>query len=162
MKSVIYIVDLDGTLVDNSHRQHLIPEDKSNTAEWVAFNCACENDEPREPVRQMVESLLECGKQVVFVTGRGEAARTPTISSLRKMFPATFNFFLVMRPMEDHRCPSWFKRDVIAELSRVNPSAEFMAFEDDPDVVESMRFVGISVMHIESKCAAVNGNEANK
>lgn len=162
MNNVIYIVDLDGTLVDNTHREHLIPKDKSNTLEWSAFNNACKDDKPREPVRKIIECLLDAGCNVSFVTGRGEAARDNTLSSLYSMFPTSGPFHLIMRPMWDHRQAVLFKLDIINEFQREFPFSQILAFEDDPEIVEGFRNAGVSVMHIESTCSAVLQKVANK
>lgn len=152
----IYIVDLDGTLYDNSHRQHLIPTDRSSTAEWRAFNHACLNDIVRQPVRRLVQTLLNAGEHVIFVTGRGASAFIPTAKCLDRDFTG-YPHPLLMRPMDDHR-PAWqFKVDVLLGMRSAYPGRHLVAIEDDDNCVEAMRNIPfVTVLQIDSQCVAHN------
>lgn len=150
----IYVVDLDGTLYDNRHREALIPQDRSNTEQWVKFNAACINDVVREPVRQMVECLLESGDLVIFLTGRGRSARIETAERLMRDFPF-HDVGLQMRPMDDHREAREFKADYLRALQIKHPGKHIVAIEDDTACVEAMRQIpGVTVLQIDSLCIA--------
>ena len=156
-KPLAYIIDLDGTLYDNSHRQHLIPADRSNTAGWVEFNCACTDDVLREDMSDLVRSILCSGREVIFLTGRGTAAREQTMQRLLK----DFNFIdkppLIMRPMDWHTSAAEFKGDAIQRILDAKgwSASQLIALEDDPSVVMVMRGMGVTVLHIDSKCCTV-------
>lgn len=156
-KPLAYIIDLDGTLYDNSHRQHLIPADRSNTAGWVEFNCACTDDVLREDIADLVRSILCSGREVIFLTGRGTAAREQTMQRLLK----DFNFIdkppLIMRPMDWHTSAAEFKGDAIQRILDAKgwSASQLIALEDDPSIVEVMRGMGVTVLHIDSKCCTV-------
>lgn len=160
MKTV-FIVDLDGTLFDNTHRAHLIPEDKNNTHAWVEFNRACAGDKVRSDVAVIITSLLESGQKVVFLTGRGEAAKSQTESSLMSVFGREYPH-LIMRPMDDHGSSAEFKRRIIKDLRRVWCNCNFLAIEDDPKVAQMFREEGVTVMIVDSRCAAVLAELQNK
>lgn len=154
---IAYIIDLDGTLYDNSHRQHLIPADRSNTAGWVEFNCACADDVLREDMSDLVRSVLLSGREVIFLTGRGEAAGEQTMQRLLKDFNFIEQPTLIMRPMDCHTSAAEFKRDAVKRIRDSERWAgyDLIALEDDPSIVEVMRGMGVTVLHIDSKCCTV-------
>ena len=156
-KPLAYIIDLDGTLYDNSHRQHLIPADRSNTAGWVEFNCACTDDVLREDMADLVRSVLLSGREVIFLTGRGEAAGEQTMQRLLKDFNFIEQPTLIMRPMDCHTSAAEFKRDAVKRIrdSKRWAGYDLIALEDDPSIVEVMRGIGVTVLHIDSKCCTV-------
>lgn len=156
-KPLAYIIDLDGTLYDNSHRQHLIPADRSNTAGWVEFNCACTDDVLREDMSDLVRSVLLSGREVIFLTGRGEAAGEQTMQRLLKDFNFIEQPTLIMRPMDCHTSSAEFKRDAVQRIRDSERWAgyDLIALEDDPSIVEVMRGMGVTVLHIDSKCCTV-------
>lgn len=156
-KPLAYIIDLDGTLYDNSHRQHLIPADRSNTAGWVEFNCACADDVLREDISDLVRSVLLSGREVIFLTGRGEVAAEQTMQRLLKDFNFIEQPTLIMRPMDCHTSAAEFKRDAVKRIRDSKRWADYqlIALEDDPSIVEVMRGMGVTVLHIDSKCCTV-------
>lgn len=156
-KPLAYIIDLDGTLYDNSHRQHLIPVDRSNTAGWVEFNCACTDDVLRDDMSDLVRSVLLSGREVIFLTGRGEVAGEQTMQRLLKDFNFIEQPTLIMRPMDCHTSAAEFKRDAVKRIRDSERWAgyDLIALEDDPSIVEVMRGMGVTVLQIDSKCCAL-------
>lgn len=155
---IAYIIDLDGTLYDNSHRQHLIPADRNNTAGWVPFNAACEKDILRKEVANLVRAVAVEGGDVIFLTARGEDAREPTFNRLHQDFSFAYSSDLIMRQMNDHRSAAEFKSSFISGLKSefsVYRDHTLVAIEDDPAVVDAMRALGVTVLHIDSKCCTV-------
>lgn len=154
---IAYIIDLDGTLYDNSHRQHLIPADRNNIAGWVEFNCACADDVLREDMSDLVRSVLLSGREVIFLTGRGEVAGEQTMQRLLKDFNFIEQPTLIMRPMDCHTSAAEFKRDAVKRIRDSKRWADYqlIALEDDPSIVEVMRGMGVTVLHIDSKCCTV-------
>lgn len=155
---IAYIIDLDGTLYDNSHRQHLIPADRNNTAGWVPFNAACAKDILRKEVANLVRAVAAEGGDVIFLTARGEDAREPTFNRLHQDFSFAYSSDLIMRQMNDHRSAAEFKSSFISGLKSefsVYRDHTLVAIEDDPAVVDAMRALGVTVLHIDSKCCTV-------
>lgn len=156
-KPLAYIIDLDGTLYDNNHRQHLIPEDKHDTAAWVEFNSACAGDTLREDMADLVRSILLSGREAIFLTGRGEAAREPTMKRILNDFNFIETPTLIMRPMDSMVPPESYKRTAV-ELLRASSrwgDYKFIAIEDDPAIVDVFRNIGLTVLHVDSQCCAV-------
>lgn len=159
--TTVFLIDLDGTLFDNTHRAHLIPEDKNNTAAWVAFNGACAGDTVREDVAVIVHSLLASGQKVIFLTGRGDTAFEQTEAALVNVFGRDYPH-LIMRPMDDHGSSAEFKRRIIRDIRDVWCNCKFLAIEDDPKVAAMFREEGVTVMVVDSRCAAVLAETQNK
>lgn len=155
-KPNLYIIDLDGTLYDNSHRQHLIPQNRDDTAQWEAFNAACRDDVVRPAVAELVRTLFNCSaSKVIFLTGRGESARQQTMRCLWDEF-AEYDIRLMMRPMNEHRRAAIWKREEVEKLSYLHEGRNILCIEDDPEVVAHMRRLpGVTVLAIDSYCAAV-------
>ena len=152
----IYVVDLDGTMYDNSHRQHLVPEDRNDTDAWTAFNCACADDVVRPAIRNLVMALLNAGEEVRFLTGRGMVAQEPTVACLVRDFGRLSAYSLTMRSMKNYQ-PAWaFKRDVMVGWLQEDPEANFLLLEDDPEIVAVLRPMDrVTVLQIDSLCADV-------
>lgn len=149
---MILVLDLDGTMADNTHRQHLLPTGEGNhTSEWVTFNMACGQDAVIECTRDVFYALLRFAKKVAVVTGRSEVARIPTEHWL--MLNAIPYDELIMRPDDDHRKAVYYKRDVFKKLGI---GAGDFVFEDDPTIIEMVKTeFNCGMFIVNSKCAAV-------
>lgn len=111
------IVDLDGCLFDNGHRAHLIPTDVTDAVNWNDFNDACDGDMPIMAVIDFVKHLASgTGNKITFATSRCEIARTKTVAQLLPHF-AKFDCTLLMRPIDEHRSASDFKRALFHSIS---------------------------------------------
>jgi uncharacterized HAD superfamily protein len=75
------IVDLDGTLCDVEHRVHHVQGKIKN---WKAFNELMIHDELNHWCFELMEAMTTRGYKIIFVTGRGEADRSPTETWLQK------------------------------------------------------------------------------
>lgn len=77
----LIVCDLDGTLCDVRHRQHL-----AQAGAWDEFHQGIPNDTPRPVVLAFLKSLkeLEVPLRLVFLTGRPSAYETETMAWLTK------------------------------------------------------------------------------
>ena len=153
------ICDIDGCLFDNSHRSHLIPDNRNNTHSWDEFNQACKNDVALTPVINFVKFLAnKNNKSIVFVTARGESAREQTLEQLFKFFHDVEGCRLIMRDMDDHRPSVNYKRSVFHQLSD-NFSKDTYIFEDHPAITAMVKvmFPQVNLVPIPSfDCTLVN------
>lgn len=61
---VFVMVDLDGTLADNDHRENLLPN-------WNEFHKACDKDAPNlDLIKEIQHWNKQDGVTIVFITGR--------------------------------------------------------------------------------------------
>jgi hypothetical protein len=80
------IVDIDGTLADNSHRQHHLNHGDYDCVknDWAAFFAGIPDDKPITPVVEVVDALRLAGWPIVLATGRSETNRAATQAWLEK------------------------------------------------------------------------------
>lgn len=139
------IVDIDGTLADNTHRQHLI---LGTQKDWDAFFDACPDDAPIFPVVSLVKSLLRDKSHVViFVTGRPERIREETLAWLRENVGVD-DPILMMRPDGDRRPDYEIKADLLSELRSCGVEPE-LAIDDRPAVAAMWRSEGLLVLQCD-------------
>lgn len=147
MSKRAYIVDIDGTLADISHRLRFI---EAQPKQWDDFFEACSDDLPIEDVIDVVRAIA-CeqegvrGPEIVYLTGRPERVRDKTNVWLAcNGLPAGR---LIMRKDGDHRPDTTAKRElmdaIIADGYRIAG-----VFEDRPSVVRVWREMGLTVFQM--------------
>lgn len=139
MEKKIAIFDLDGTLCDNRHREHLAQEKK-----WDAFHAACHLD----TIHPHIEAILHGLKAthiIVLLTGRDERYLEQTRQWLND-HGITYDF-LFMRPQG-----SWAVADHDYKWAVVqkyfDPQQVAMVFEDRARVVQMWREHGIPCLQV--------------
>ena len=154
----VFIIDLDGTLFDGTHRVHLLPKgDGATCDQWVEFNKACVDDTPIRDNMELVARAMACDPELypVIVTGRGEQARAETEECNAKHLPYCLKYApLIMRPADDHRKAADFKREVFSELSAD------LIIDDDPAIIALAQEMNIPFIQVPSLCAAVQSGKA--
>lgn len=143
-----YIFDIDGTLMDTTHRQHLI-DGTITPKNWDAFFAACDQDPPIPHIIELAGKLAD-GSDILFVTGRSDDVRQKTINSLNVAFYAAFGTPLdwiksediYMRPSGDHRADTIVKSELLDQVI-ADGWTPIMVFEDRASVVTMWRERGI-------------------
>lgn len=139
--SKIVLCDLDGTLSDTTHRLHHI---RGRRRDYDAFFAASGEDEPIEPVIELVNALKLAGKEIHIITGRREDTREITEAWL-ELHDVSYDR-LLMRPESD-RTPDhvlkrhWFESDY-------DPADILLALEDRDRVVQMYRELGITCLQV--------------
>lgn len=144
----VIIVDIDGTISDNSHRMHLI---LTSPKKWKEFFDESSNDPPYEDVYWLVNLLFETDNTIIFVTARPENEREKTISWLKKYNLDGKYKKLYMRSEGDFRDDFIVKKELLQKI-RSDGYDPFIALEDRNNVVKMWREEGIS-------CFQVRGHE---
>jgi hypothetical protein len=149
------IADIDGCIVNNYHRQKLIPTLAHSPACWEPFNSACINDSPVLSVVNLVKELSKLHNNYIhFVTSRGQSSYEPTMQQLNEYF-SDFPFKLYMRPMSDNRHTSDYKRSVFANMPLTKDS---IIIDDHPDIIAMVEkhFSYVRVLLVESHDCTVS------
>jgi len=120
MKEKVIICDLDGTLFNIKHRQHLLPD-------YEAFNSQHINDTLNQDVFDFVKD-----KNILFLTGRNEKYRETTEKQLNQYF---IDYKLIMRENNDLSQAKIFKKKIAQDLIKDGYDIEF-AIDDDEYVCE--------------------------
>lgn len=136
-----YIFDIDGTLADTKHRQHLI-DGTVTPKNWPEFFELCYRDPPIPHMLELVEIIAE-DRDVLFVTGRTEDVRQKTLAWLRSYLGGwVFDEDLYMRPSGDHRADTVVKSELMDRIIADGWTPK-MVFEDRTSVVTMWRERGI-------------------
>lgn len=152
----LVVSDIDGVLMDNSHRQHLVPKEKGTTQDWEAFNAACVDDTPIQHMIDLVNYLsLQHGHFVVLCTGRTETCREVTLDLLAKcdlraamssrvwyrtsarMRESGPNLMAAFRGVDDHRKGWEYKADVLAKMLDFYRPRNVVFIDDDPRNIQA-------------------------
>lgn len=148
------VFDLDGTMCDGSHKNHLLKyPDKHGVwpeQDFQPWIDACEFDKPIEPVVAIATAMVAAGHRVEFWTGRGENCRTPTEKWLERH--GFVGHELRMRPPGDATTP-----DDIVKARYLQHGTPDLIFEDKPSVVRMWRELGIAVAQLEPAYLRVSG-----
>ena len=150
MSEQVYIVDIDGTIADLSHRLHHIQGDKKD---WDAFHAACDKDTPIKDVVDVVitlEGLINT--RLIFVTGRPESSRVKTQKWLAKTWGIEYDLEdweedLYMRCDGDFRPDFEIKKEIYEHHLKNLTIAG--VFEDRKQVVEMWRSLGLTCFQVK-------------
>lgn len=140
----IVIVDLDGTLCNSAHREHL-----ARAGEWEAFHSLLMEDLPWPDVQKLIEVINGDPDMynVIGLTGRNERYRTMTMSWLAKNSVELDE--LLMRPDNDYRSDAELKPQLLDEWldkRRFTHADVWFILEDRDVMVETWRNLGHSCL----------------
>ena len=134
---MIVVVDLDGTLCDSAHREHL-----ARAKEWDQFHSLLGEDEPHLDVLNMIH-LLSTGQTVIALTGRNERHRQATLKWISEHNVPLDD--LLMRPDDNYESDHELKPRLLDEWLDENGFAHsdvWFILEDRDKVVEAWRNLG--------------------
>lgn len=147
------IVDIDGTIADITHREHLLwpnvlPDGsyKPSGEHWDAFHAAAVHDSPHEKIIKLTNALFLGGLSIVLCTGRGDETRAKTQEWLDQH--KVYWSWLHMRPFADYRSDTVVKREMLARILADGYSPLF-AIEDRPKVIEMWHKEGIRCIQVK-------------
>jgi FMN phosphatase YigB (HAD superfamily) len=137
------IFDIDGTLLDISHRLHHV---KKDPPDWESFFAAQKDDKPRHHVLQMMR-LYSPHYHVVLASARPIVYMEMTEAMLRK-FGAVYDT-LLMRGNHDTRPSRETKLDQLKFIRlRFDP---VFAVDDEPEVVKMWRENGVPCFEVNDQ-----------
>ena len=136
----IVLCDIDGTVANNDHRQHLLKSYK----DWDKFFSKLSQDSPIVPIIEMINARFKDGMEIYFVTGRPERYRTETMSWLKKYFK--YNFLLIMRKDNDLRNKLTIKKEMLSSIEKKDKVIE--VYENDLDLIEMWEEEGLKTINI--------------
>ena len=139
------ILDLDGTLCDCGHRQHL-----AAAKAWDEFHALCSFDEPFHDVLHIVNAFAANEDySIVAVTGRSEKFRQKTYDWFAKFGLLHKIDHLLMRPDDDFSKDGEMKLGLISKAF-INIDDIAFALDDRDQVVAAFREVGIAAYQVRS------------
>lgn len=145
MKRNIIIVDLDGTLCNSSHRDHLAQQKL-----WDEFNAASANDEPWEDVAALIAAMQPSGYKFYGLTGRSQKWSQTTANWLFKK--GIELDALIMRPEDDFSSDHDLKPKMLEAVFGTMDSARkrvLFILDDRDKVVEAWRNNGFRCWQVQ-------------
>jgi len=137
MPTRVFIFDLDGTICNNSHRQHYVQGEKKD---WDAFSDACGLDTPHIHILELAQVLAR-SYMLIFLTGRSIRAQALTEDWLRQ-YGLWSGPRLFMRAEGDYRPDDVIKSELMDRILAEGYEV-IMAFDDRTSVVKMWRARGI-------------------
>ena len=129
------IVDLDGTLCNTDHRQHLVEAKK-----WDEFYDALPDDLPHDWCRELVKAMRDQKVMTLLVSGRPDSHWGQTTEWLSKHMPKWDGLF--MRKTGDYRKDCIVKEEIYRK--NIEPHFEILFCVDDrKQVVDMWRSIGL-------------------
>ena len=134
------VFDLDGTLADDTHRQHHIVGEERD---WDAYFAACEGDVPLWPTIGVLQMMVHCGHRVEIWTGRSESCRGQTERWLSRVLG--LEIWPLMRAEGDHRPDTVVKGEWLDGCGASPPD---LVFDDRSKSVAFWREQGITCYQV--------------
>ena len=135
------VCDLDDTLADNAHRQHILEEaHESESAKWDAFFEPCDKDVVMPEIAEIFQALTNVsqGNRVEIWTARSESVRDKTERWLRRNLFDAQSIPLRMRAKGDVRPDTEVKGDWMEKYGKPQ-----LVFDDRNKMVDWWRAQGI-------------------
>lgn len=146
MEMVIF--DIDGTLADNSHRQHHLYPENGNPKDWDSFFAAQHLDLVRDDVRRVLHMYFENPKvHIALLTGRPEEYRETTE---RWLFENWIPYHsLTMRPKNNRTDDHILKLNQIIRW-QTEGFKIVGVYEDRKRICDAVRELGVTVFQVAS------------
>ena len=157
MKREAIICDVDNTIIDITHRYHLL---KGKDTDWNAFldEKLIRQDTPIQDTIDVIKAL-NTRYPILFVTGRNSGIEKITreqievfcdlkpAEDLIKAYPYQ-GYYLFMRDDSDRETPdAAIKKDIYCRF--IEPNYKIIAaFDDRPVIVDLWRSLGITTYHV--------------
>ena len=140
--SKVILCDIDGTVANNDHRQHLL----GNYKDWNKFFDQMHLDEPINRTIALIKELHNEKKEVIFLTGRPERYREKTIKWLKKYFK--FHINLYMRKDGDTRDKLTVKKEIF-DLNFSDSDIETI-IDNDKELIEMWENLNHNVIDVNN------------
>lgn len=141
-----YIFDIDDTLSNSSHRDHLL---HGPNKDWELYYNLLVEDPPIASSVAILKALDAAGHRIILCTGRPERYRNLTIQWLQlHNIPAND---LYMRQRSEEYLRNYQIKRILLDCIRSDGYYPEAVFEDNPLSVEMWKAVGLQVFQVASK-----------
>jgi hypothetical protein len=141
INSVYFLVDIDGTVADLTHRQHLAKSGER-------FFDDVESDLPIWEVIRVVQAIRDSGASLIFLSGRSDVCRDATLRWLTK-YVGSFDA-LYMRGRRDRRKDDLVKSDLY-EVVYAALGTPALVIDDRNIVCDLWRSLNLPVWQVISR-----------
>tara|TARA_R110002072_G_scaffold70247_1_gene169847 strand:- start:395 stop:883 length:489 start_codon:yes stop_codon:yes gene_type:complete len=151
MRKLDYLFDVDGTLLDITHRLKFIREKPKN---WKAFRDPRQKnwDEPIIPIINIFNALRAAGHNTIIVTARTKDEEEDTRKTLVNWIPGMLDptedmdyvIPMYLRSYRDFRKDTVVKAEILEKV-RMDGYKPEMVFDDRPSVINMWHEQGLIV-----------------
>lgn len=139
---MIVVFDIDGTISNGAHREHLAHEKR-----WDEFHALANLDPPITQTVEVLSALYEAGHTIEIWTARPDTFKVQTIDWLKLREIPYHN--LVMRQEGDWRRAFILKLEWF--LQREPHERPQLVFEDHPETTRLLRAAGAIVCQVADR-----------
>ena len=136
------IFDVDGTLMDISHRKKFVEQ---RPKDWDSFRAETPNDTPFTEIFEVATALQKAGHRIIIASGRNRSQRGITLKQL--MGNGLIFEQIYMRSDNDYRPDTVLKRELLDKM-RANGYDPKMVFDDRTSVVQMWRDAGLKAVQV--------------
>jgi len=147
-----YLFDVDGTLLDITHRLKFI---QKKPKDWKAFRDPIQKrwDEPIIPIINIFNALRAAGHNTIIVSARTKDEEEDTRKTLNNWIPGMLDYDpkhedykipMYLRSNRDHRNDTVVKAEIL-ETIRMDGYNPVMVFDDRPKVINMWHEQGLKV-----------------
>lgn len=134
------VFDLDGTLADNSDRNHFLD---CEPKDWHGWHMACVSDKPYREVGMVFQALAKAGHKLEIWTGRSDIVETETRAWLRDHFGIAEHITLRMRQEGNFTEDTKLKMRWVEKFGKPD-----LVFEDRNRMVDAWREIGVTCFQV--------------
>lgn len=143
MNRLVIAVDLDGTIIDSSHRTRFLPNGDFDLAYWVEHSVAEMIDKDRLlPIASVVKEFMKTGFTVIGVT-----ARVMSDADFKFLQKHELTFDLVLHREDSLELDSLLKSRRLQEYFRKSNKLPFIAIDDNQANLEVFDRFGFRTFH---------------
>ena len=136
------IFDVDGTLMDISHRKKFVEQ---RPKDWDSFRAETPNDTPFTEIFEVATALQKAGHRIIIASGRNRSQRGITLKQL--MGNGLVFEQIYMRSDNDYRPDTILKRELLDKM-RANGYDPKIVFDDRTSVVQMWRDAGLKAVQV--------------
>lgn len=137
------IVDLDGTLALNEHREYFIT---NGYPDWDSYFRACTKDLPNQPIIEIVNTLYRQNYTIHIFSGRSDIVKDETLTWLKK-YGVKYHT-IRMRRQGDYIPDEVLKKNWLLEFYPNYKDDIFCVFDDRNKVVNMWRKLGLNCLQV--------------
>jgi len=142
---MLYLFDLDHTVIDSSHRQSTLPDGSLDLDHWI------ENNTPEKiaedsllPLANIMRGLFRKGREIIIIT-----ARVLQDADFRFLHENGIRYhYCYSRALGDNRPDAELKREALEDLIMKKGTIKARFFDDNKSVLAMAKEYGVKV-----KCA---------
>ena len=143
MKRLVIAVDLDGTIIDSSHRVRFLPNGDFDLSYWVENSTSEMIDKDKLlPIASVVKEFMKTGFTVIGVT-----ARIMSDADFKFLKKHDLNFELVLHREDSLELDSLLKSKRLQEYFRKSNKLPFIAIDDSQANLEVFDRFGFRTFH---------------